>query len=434
MNESDSPLLDAVADLVRQKPARFFMPGHKGNPAAMPLFGGVFPFDITEVEGADNLMRPTGPIAQSEANMTRVYGSGATLYSASGSTSCILAMLAVFTRPGQTVAMARGCHAAAVRALVLLDLTPAWLLPQGPQPTPAEAEALLKRSGARVLYLTSPNYYGQMADIAGIAAVCREHEAVLLVDNAHGAHLRFLKKDCHPLSLGADAACDSAHKTLPCLTPAAMLHLKNAERAYHAREMLNLFSSTSPSYLVLQSLDWAACVLMKKTLEFEKTAVRFSAACGDSRHLIQKSDDPLKMCFVPARGGWKAKEMEMAFAQAGIVPELADGRHIVLMASPYNTEEEFDRLHASLCAFTCREPLPLPSVSLALPRVACGVREAFFAKKEQIEAEKCAGRVAAGVVAPCPPGVPLAVPGEVLEQEVADLLVAGGILTLDVLK
>ncbi|MFV0413583.1 MAG: DegT/DnrJ/EryC1/StrS family aminotransferase [Oscillospiraceae bacterium] len=428
-----TPFCDALAPLL-EKPARFYMPGHKGNPAANPAFGGLLRYEITEIEGADDLSHPSGPLAESQANMTAAYGSGATLYSAFGSTSCILAMLALFAEEGGPIVMVRGCHIAAVRGLAFLNLAPTWVWPQNGPPTANEIEAALAQRGAKTVYITSPDYYGRMADVNAIAGVCRRYGARLLVDNAHGAHLRFVGGNLHPLFQGADATCDSAHKTLPCLTPAALLHLKDAALAPAARQALNLFSSTSPSYLVLQSLDYTAGLLLENRIPFETTAKTLAAAAAGSAHLLQHSDDPLKLCLVPWQGGYSAAQLEGALADEGIVPELADGTHVVLMVSPYNTEEDFARLKAALAKFPPRAPLAAPRAVYPRPRAVCGVRQALFGPKQRLPVEQAEGRVAAGLVAPCPPGVPLVVPGEQIPPGLAPLLAAGGILELDVVK
>ncbi|MDL2324127.1 aminotransferase class I/II-fold pyridoxal phosphate-dependent enzyme [Ruminococcaceae bacterium OttesenSCG-928-A16] len=431
--KQQTPFWNRMQALVKNE-ARFHVPGHKGNPAAIPPFGGILRYDMTEVEGADDLSHPTDTLAQSQQNMARLYGSGATLYSASGSTSCIQAMLTLFVKPEETVVMARGCHVAAIRALGFIGAVPHWVYPAAPLPTAAEIEAALAQSHAKAVYLTSPDYEGNIADIAAIAAVCHGAGAVLLVDNAHGAHLKFLRPDIHPITLGADATADSAHKTLPCLTPAAMLHLKNGQLAAAGRAALNLYSSTSPSYLVLQSLDIAAGMLATQPPNFMQTAAQLAAAIAAVPHLVQLGADPLKLCLTPWRGGWQTSTVTAALQTAGILPELADERRIVLMASPYNQPEDFALLAKVLAPFTPRPPLPLPALPVIRPKAVCSIRSAMFAPAKTVPVQTAPGQVMAGLFAPCPPGVPLVMPGEELCQEAAKLLAAGGILTVDVLK
>ena len=274
----NTPVVDFVRRYAQQRTTRMHMPGHKGRG---PL--GCEELDITEIAGADELYEAEGIIAQSEANATQLFGTARTYYSTEGSSQCIRAMLhlALQMRPakaGRPVLLAaRNAHKALLYAAALLDFDIQWLWPApdaaGALCTcPVEPEALasvldeLSAEGRTPfgVYLTSPDYLGFVQDVAGLSAVCHAHGLPLLVDNAHGAYLHFLKEGSrHPIQLGADLCCDSAHKTLPVLTGGAYLHLGSSVQADEAavRNALALFGSTSPSYLILQSLDAANAVL-----------------------------------------------------------------------------------------------------------------------------------------------------------------------------
>ncbi len=455
---SPTPFLDAVTRLAGLD-TRFFVPGHKGAAAALPFLRDAARFDLTEIPGADDLSCPSGPLAESERNMAALYGSGRTLYSACGSTSCIEAMLTLFTQPGGIIIMKRGCHAAAVRALCFTGAAPVWVQPQNGVLAPdALLPALRAHPGAPV-YVTSPDYYGNMDDIAALAALCAQCGSPLLVDSAHGAYLRFLQQDLHPLTLGADAVCDSAHKTLPCLTPAALLHLRRADDAFalRARQALNLYSSTSPSYLVLASLDHAAALLSGKlgtpAPDFDATAaaLRRAVDSAGAQRLAEPKPDPLRLCLHPARAGHSAAAVCAALEEAGIFPEYTDGARIVLMASPYNTQKDFGKLSAVLAKFSANSCATsengtasasdaaygacAPGESAAaLPQRRMLPRDALFAQKERVNIESAVGRVAASIDAPCPPGVPLVVPGEQLDAATVLQCAKGGISMLDVVK
>lgn len=431
---SNTPFYNQLAEL-SQLSTRFFMPGHKGNSQAIPPLASLLKYDMTEIEGADDLSHPTGPLMQSQKNMTRAFGSGATLYSASGSTSCVQAMLTLFVKPGETVILARDCHASAVRALAFLDGKPVWVAADenGRYPLHSFEKALQKYPGAPV-YVTSPGYYGHMADIPGLANLCRAYKSPLLVDNAHGAYLKFLPNSLHPISLGADACADSAHKTLPCLTPAALLHLKDPQLEGAARTALNLYSSTSPSFIVLQSLDLAAGLLLETPPDFSQYAEKVLWFENEFKHLIEPCDDPLRLCIYPARGGWTGPQVYDSFIQAGIYPELYDTDKIIFMISPYNTEEDFQKLERVLRQFSLKEPIYRKTAARVLPEVVVSIRQALFGDKEHIPVEQAAGRIAADIQAPCPPGIPIILPGEKITNEGAALLKAGGIFQLDVLK
>ena len=234
-----TPIVDFVRRYAQFGTARLHMPGHKGQSLL-----GCEPWDITEIRGADELYEAEGIIAQSEANATRLFGTAHTYYSTEGSSQCIRAMLCLAMqgapRTGKRPVLlaARNAHKALLYAAALLDFDIRWLWP-APEDTgalcscPVTVQALsaaleeLAGQGRAPfgVYLTSPDYLGGMQDIAALSAVCDAHGVPLLVDNAHGAYLRFLPQNCHPIAQGAAMCCDSAHKTLPVVTGGAYLHL-----------------------------------------------------------------------------------------------------------------------------------------------------------------------------------------------------------------
>ena len=287
-----TPIVDFVRRYAQSGTSRLHMPGHKGQSLL-----GFEPWDITEIKGADELYGADGIIAQSEANATRLFGTVHTYYSTEGSSQCIRAMLCLALQAapaaGQRPVLlaARNAHKALLYAAALLDFDIQWLWP-----APQDAGALcscpvstakltgalqgLAQQGKRPfgVYITSPDYLGGVQDIAALAEVCKDFGVPLLVDNAHGAYLRFLPQGGqHPIALGAAMCCDSGHKTLPVVTGGAYLHLgKNAPIQDEAavRNALALFGSTSPSYLILQSLDKCNQVLS------EGYPLRLLQCCG----------------------------------------------------------------------------------------------------------------------------------------------------------
>ena len=269
----DTPIVDFVRGYAQSGISRLHMPGHKGQSLL-----GFEPLDLTEIRGADELYEPEGIIAQSEANATRLFGTQHTYYSTEGSSQCIRAMLCLALqaapRTGKRPVLlaARNAHKALLYAAALLDFDIRWLWPAAENAgalcsCPISAQMLttalqeLTGQGSTPfgVYVTSPDYLGGMQDIRALSAVCDTFGMPLLVDNAHGAYLRFLPGEpLHPIALGAAMCCDSAHKTLPVVTGGAYLHLgENAPVQEEAavRGALALFGSTSPSYLILQSLD-----------------------------------------------------------------------------------------------------------------------------------------------------------------------------------
>ena len=263
-----TPICDFVRRYTQSEPVRFHMPGHKGVPVL-----GFEPYDITEIDGADELFTASGIIAESEAQAGALFGAH-TIYSTGGSTLCIQTMLhlaaqyAVSKGQAPCILAARNAHKAFVNAAALLDIDICWLYPENNGSyiscpiTAEQVKSALQNGGKKsvAVYLTSPDYLGNTLDIQAIAEVCHQAGVLLLVDNAHGAYLKFLPQSRHPIDWGADLCCDSAHKTLPVITGGAYLHISHdapSTLAQQAKASMSLFGSSSPSYLILQSLDAA---------------------------------------------------------------------------------------------------------------------------------------------------------------------------------
>ncbi|MEG2039206.1 MAG: DegT/DnrJ/EryC1/StrS family aminotransferase, partial [Oscillospiraceae bacterium] len=256
-----TPLRKAVEEYLEYDFSRLHMPGHKGvAPSAIDL-GAMY--DITEFEGSDSLYAPTGCILELEKRFSELYCTETSLLSAGGSTLCIQAMLALVAKPDCTLIAGRNIHISAVNAMALLGINPYWVYPEKcdndpliGRISPAAIQAALEKNPDAVgVYITSPDYFGVISDIKAISLICERYSVPLLVDNAHGAHLAFLKPRLHPIRLGASMCCDSLHKTLPVLTGGALLHILDKRFAGDAKRCMSIFGSTSPSYLIMLSAD-----------------------------------------------------------------------------------------------------------------------------------------------------------------------------------
>ena len=444
-----TPIVDFVRRYAQSGTSRLHMPGHKGQSLL-----GFEPWDITEIKGADELYEADGIIAQSEANATRLFGTVHTYYSTEGSSQCIRAMLCLALQAapaaGQRPVLlaARNAHKALLYAAALLDFDIQWLWP-APQDAgalcscPVSAAKLtgalqgLAQQGKRPfgVYITSPDYLGGVQDIAALAEVCRDFGVPLLVDNAHGAYLRFLPQGGqHPIALGAAMCCDSGHKTLPVVTGGAYLHLgKNAPVQDEAavRNALALFGSTSPSYLILQSLDKCNQILS------EGYPLRLLQCCGHLTRLRRElneaaaakhcpgplalESEPLKVTLDAAVLGLSGTELAEKLRAAKIECEYADPRYLVLMFTPDNPPQDFERLTAAVLriAEDLAGPVTLPEetagefaeLERGLHR-RCTIRQAVFAPQEQLPAEQAVGRICAMPTVSCPPAIPIVVSGE----------------------
>ena len=437
----NTPIRDFVAAYQAAQISRLHMPGHKGRG---PL--GCESMDITEIQGADALYEAAGVIAESERNASALFDTRATFYSTEGSTQCVKAMLflALQHRAGKErpfCLAGRNAHKAFLHAAALLDFDVTWLYPEEKSDLcacPITAEGLEKALSACetlpfCVYVTSPDYLGGITDIGALSAVCHAKNVPLLVDNAHGAYLKFLPGRQHPMELGADICCDSAHKTLPVLTGGAYLHVsKGALQPYEraAKAALSLFGSTSPSYLILQSLDCANEALAGDWPEkLEQLCLRLDAfkarlrergwqvLPGERAKLVLETDGDA-LCE-------KLSDHHIAW-------EFADARHMVLMFSPENTEADFARLDHALATPLAAPPSAAPALA-PLPR-AMTIRQAIFAPAESIPVEKALGRICAAPAVSCPPAVPIVISGERLEEGAIRALQHYGAISLPVVR
>lgn len=437
----NTPVADFVQRYAKAGTARLHMPGHKGR-----CFLGCEPWDITEIHGADALYEAEGILAESEQNAAALFGSQRTCYSTEGSSQCIRAMLylAVAASGSHTVVAARNVHRAFVSAAALLDLEIRWLWPEesrslcGCPISPAQLEETLHSlpEPPAAVYLTSPDYLGGMAEIPALAQVCHQHGTLLLVDNAHGAYLRFLQPSLHPLDLGADLCCDSAHKTLPVLTGGAYLHLSPtapAQLGPLAKSALGLFGSTSPSYLTLASLDLCNRYLAEGYPQRLTEAVERLAELRERLTAAGwrvEPSDPLRVTVAAPRGV-TGQELAGQLRRQGAECEYADRDFLVLMATPENTPEELAQAAAALGQ--CPGEANPPQLPLARGERACSIRQAAFAPRETVDAAHSLGRVCGLPTVGCPPAIPIAVSGERITPEALALFAYYGIEQVEVL-
>jgi len=438
----NTPICDFVREYLDGDNVRLHMPGHKGAATI-----GCEGLDITEIDGADVLYHSAGIIRESEENAAALFGAARTVYSTEGSSLCIRGMLylAMQYTGRRTLLAGRNAHSTFITAAALLDAEVCWLyggdtLASCPI-TAAGLSAALEEMAQppAAVYVTAPDYLGNTLDIAALAEVCHAHDTLLLVDNAHGAYLKFLPQDRHPITLGADLCCDSAHKTLPVLTGGGYLHISPAvadlgEQAEHA---MSLFASTSPSYLILQSLDGinpyledaypsdlAACCDRVAALKARLSAVGYTLA----------GDEPLKVTIAAKAYGYRGDAMADHLKACGIHCEFADPDYVVMMFSTANGDEDFARVQKALGALPKDTPLTDTAPAVVAPRMEMSPRQALFSAAETIPVTAAVGRVLASPTVGCPPAVPILVGGEVVDETALRVFEYYGYDTLRVVK
>ena len=421
----DTPICDFVREYALSDTCRLHMPGHKGA-----AFLGMERLDITEIQGADSLYEAEGIIGKSEANASALFGCK-TWYSTEGSSQCIRAMVYLLSiyakRQGRKlrIAAGRNAHKAFLTAAALLDGAVDWLYPEKPVSylsctlRAEELNAYLKSCPEKpvAVYLTNPDYLGMVADIRSLGEVCHRHGVLLAVDNAHGAYLKFLPESQHPMDLGADICCDSAHKTLPVLTGGAYLHLSaemDASVGSQVKNALMLFGSTSPSYLILQSLDAANRYLETYPQKLRRLIPRLEALKDRlrSRGYTLYGSEVLKLTIHAKPWGYTGQELADLLRQQSIELEFADPDYLVLMLSGETDEKTLEKLEQALLDIPPRQAISEASPVFASGQQVLSIRQAMLAPSEQLPAERCLGRILAAPTVGCPPAVPILICGE----------------------
>lgn len=429
-----TPIFDFIKAYAESKNTRFHMPGHKGVGKL-----GCEKYDITEIKGADVLYSAEGIIEESENNLTSLYGTAHSFYSTEGSTLAIKAMLTLVTSNRKTgerpvVLAGRNAHASFLRAAALLDIDVLWIYPEGQEhfceckigagDIKKNVENLDRKPYA--VYVTSPDYLGNMLDIGSLSRACAKYGVPLIVDNAHGAYLKFLPEDKHPITLGAAMCVDSAHKTLPVLTGGAYLHVSKGypEYAERARGALSIFASTSPSYLTLASLDLCNRRLAedyhKRISNLAERIRKIKAEISRMGFEVCESE-PLKITIRDS------SDLSDHLRECGIEVEFSDSEYTVLMLTPENTDGDINRLLGALSTARVDEIRLEENSALTPHRAEMTIRNAIFSPCESVSAEKSAGRICAAPTVSCPPAVPIVISGERITEEDVKLFCRYGI-------
>ena len=438
-----APLYEALKAHAEQGRASFHTPGHKGNCAFLPLDRQ---YDLTELPDTDSLFEASGCIRESERKAARLFGAAYTAVSSGGCTLAIQGMLAAFAGTGSKVIFCRNIHRSAVNTAALLGIAPVWVSHRcdGGEGLPGRVcaedirRAIEKNPDAAAVYLTSPDYYGCLSDIKGIAEICSFYEKPLLVDNAHGTHL--ISFGMHPITLGAAASACSAHKTLPVLTGGAWLNCNDEAIGSKIKSSMALFGSTSPSYLPMASLDLARDWMEREGIAaFRELAGIVSGlrevAASVGFGLPQGECDPVRLTLLTRPMGMTGDEAAEYFRRKGVECEHSDGGAVVFILTPFNSETDIDRLRHTIGAFPKGRPITYePIVPDELPMIIKSPREALLSRSENIPVPEAAGRIAAEAACPCPPGVPVVMPGELIDKKCVNILLKTGITRINVIE
>ena len=478
VRQTAMPLVEAVMEYSRRQPAYFCIPGHRYergiNPAFREAVGdAVFRFDLTETPLTDDLHNASGAILEAERLAAELFGADETHFLVNGTTCGNQIMVLSAALAGQKIAVPRNAHKSMLMGLIMSGAEPVYLMPElTPQfglhggITPEACEAMFQRHpDCKAVIVVSPTYYGLCSDIRGIAEVCHKNGALLLVDEAHGAHCYFSEHLPEgALPQGADLCSQSIHKVAGALTQSSMLHIQG-RRVDRARvdANLHLVQSTSPSYLLMTSLDAARQDLAQNGREMQEKAI---ALAGKARAEISRiagisamdlsvvgqagvTDlDRTRLTFSAAELGLSGYELKrLLFDESNCDVELADPFNALAIITSGNTEGDISRLVSALRRISDRfgaagkrpacggvesegnnMSAAMPAAEQALlftlpiPEYAVSPRTAYFSEKKRVPWEQAKGAVAGEMIAPYPPGIPVVYPGERISAELWELL------------
>ncbi len=454
LDQSRRPLYQHLYEHSQKQSVRYHIPGHSGGDLYdEAMWKGLARWDVTETYGMDDLHAPDSLIREAEELAASAFGAAKTWFLVNGTSGGLLAALHGLFQRGDAVVVQRNAHISIYNGLMLAGLRPQYIMPEILDQGSIAAsitleglkEVLVANPDVKGVIVTNPSYYGHRADIRGIAKLCRAYDKLLVVDEAHGAHYFFHPslKESSAIYQGADVAVQSAHKTLPALTMGSLLHLGHGadgrvdlqRLAYY----ISVFQTTSPSYLVMASLDYARHWMVRSgEAELEKAFVRKQRLCQRIREcgLVPMDEawangyitDPLKLTISVAHTGMTGQQWEEELAKRQIFMELVSKDHMLLMlglGQPTETDErllqaileiiEFARvMQRQVCVPKLQLPVQEPIVAVALSDTVYGQCN------QQIQAIPltiCAGRVTAEYIIPYPPGIPLICPGEVMTAE-----------------
>jgi arginine/lysine/ornithine decarboxylase len=444
------PIYEMLKKYSKTNPLPFHMPGHvlgRGLAEEMKAAGSL---DITEIPGSDCLHHPDGVIKDAQMLASRCFGSDYTYFMVNGSTSGIHAMLQAALDPGDKIILGRDCHISVLNGLAQLNCEPVFVLPRIDEEyhiplgvTAADLEPVIKANpDARCIFVTRPGYYGTAAKLEEIVRTTHDHNIPLLVDEAHGAHFRFHKNlPQTAMDAGADLCVQSLHKTLPALTQTALLHRKENGMISGKRidKTVSMVQTTSPSYILMASMDIARDIMEKQG---EYLYEKLSQMIDDFDRKLEKETEVKRykcskegfdndfsriVLNFEALGISGFQVEELLRTQFGIVAEMADPCNVVLIATPFHTSEDFDKLLSALKNISLRYRMAgdsrhrlLSSFPYYLPKRIKSVREALFAEKRVLPAEKSAGEICGSFITPYPPGIPMICPGELITADMAE--------------
>lgn len=454
---SKLPLIEGILDYVNENNVPFTMPGHKGGRGFKDTVEGkkfydkILKCDITEVAGVDNLHNAEDIIKESLIGLSEYYHSEKSYYLVNGSTSGNLSMIFSIFNRGDKIILERNCHRSIMNGVIMRELKTAYLQSKIHDKFSCPfslskkefSEVLENNKDAKGIVVTYPNYYGICIDLEYIIREASKYNMKVLVDCAHGAHFGVIDElPKNPITLGADMAVMSSHKTLSSLTQTAYLHVGKGVDLKKVDFYVSAFMSTSPSYIMMMSMEYGWSYLKQYG---EKKYKEFLQLCIEYRNKINKlkgftligeehmyvnhleymdTNIDLTRFVISVDRGYSSHKLLNYLRENKIQGEMSDGRNIILIPTPFNCEDDFKKLYEILkkCDLNNLKEKDIPFLNYHIPKKVFEAYEVLDRQKEYVHISNSKGKVAGSNIVPYPPGIPLVVQGEVIDSEVVDVI------------
>ncbi|MBP2032285.1 arginine/lysine/ornithine decarboxylase [Clostridium algifaecis] len=451
---SELPLLEGVLKYIKEKNISFCMPGHKmgrgfnSTQIGREFLKNILKFDITEVDGVDNLHNQTGIILEASERLANFYGSKKSYFLINGSTSGNMIMIFASLNEGEKVIVERNCHSSILNALIMRKLVPVYI--ENTISSKLNAPGVLnlehflqvieENKDAKAIIVTYPDYYGICSNLEFVIKTAKKYNMKVLVDSAHGAHFGVcsdLPKNA--VELGADMVVMSSHKTLPSVTQTSYLHVNKSSYIDKADFYFNIFLSTSPSYIQLCSMDYARFYLeeygkrdYEKLISIAENYRNKINSLGNMKildrsyikNLDYAMDIDLTRYVINLKKGYSGNLLLKYLRQNKIQAEMSDSSNVVLIFSPFNEEYEFKKLYEVLkrCPVEKIKSEYIPTIAYGIPKMEILPFQAVFKEKEVINLDNSAGRICGKTIIPYPPGIPIVCPGEKIDSDILETI------------
>lgn len=449
MDHSRTPLADALDKQSRVSTVSFDVPGHKGRIPAMTEYFGkrCMSLDKNSRYEIDNLLAPSGAIAQAESLAADAFGAKHAFFMVGGTTSCVQSMIMSVCKPGESILLPRNVHASVLHGIILAGAIPVYLKPgisdrlgisTGVCVSDVE-KLILENPEVKAVLINNPTYYGICSDLKKIVEIAHSYGVKVLVDEAHGAHFYFNKNlPSDAMSCGADMSAVSMHKTGGSLTQSSILLINNDEDAEYVREIINLTLTTSSSYLLTSSLDIARSYMATKgrfllpalidkvnivrdKINSLKGFYAFGSELKDGNFVYDF--DETKLCVNTLHSGYAGIEIyKKLLYDYDIQLELGDIGNILAIPTVATEQEDFDKLVRALETISEKstDRKPFTKYEYYQPIVKTSPRDAFFARKKSIPLSECIDSICGEFVMCYPPGIPILAPGELITERAID--------------